>query len=151
MHEKQHPDSPSSGMARCGLIKAEGDLRHNPRFDTSSLFWHNAHALMPRPSDPKTNDPFPYHLIQRMEHQHGFKVTEEEMDVAISIAKKLCCEQGRVFDLAALSEFILFAATKRAIVMSVPPEDREQFLTAWNTRLKAEGRAELIVEEDDLR
>ena len=73
------------------------------------------------------------------------------MDVAIGIAKKLCFEQGRVFDLAAMSGFILFAATKRVIVMSVPPEDREQFLTAWNTRLKTEGKAELIVEGDGSR
>ena len=97
------------------------------------------------------NDPFPYHLIQRMEHQHGFKVTEEDVDVAVGIAKQRCQEQGRAFDLNALSGFIMFVATKRAIVMSVPPEDREQFLTAWNARLTAEGKAELIVKEDGPR
>ena len=97
------------------------------------------------------NDPFPYHLIQRMEHQHGFKVTEEDVDVAVSFAKQRFQKQGQTFDLNALSGFIMLVATKRAIVMSVPPEDREQFLTAWNTRMKAEGKAELIVEEDDPR
>ena len=97
------------------------------------------------------DDPFPYHLIQCMEHQHGFKVTEEDVDAAVGIAKQRCRGQERTFDLNALSGFIMFIPTKRAIVMSVPPEDREQFLTVWNTRMKAEGRAELIVEEDGLR
>ena len=83
-----------------------------------------------------------------MEREHGFKVTEEDMDAAIAIAKKLCREQNRAFDLDALSGFILFVATKRAIVMSIPPDKRERFLDAWDAHLKAERKAELIMDDD---
>ena len=101
------------------------------------------------PTPDHQSAPFPYSMIQRMEREHGFKVTEEDMDAAVGIAKKLCREQGRAFDLDALSGFILSVATKRAIVMSVPPDDRERFMNEWDARMKAEGRAALIVEEED--
>ena len=96
-----------------------------------------------------TDDPFPYSMIQKMEREHGFKVTEEDMDAAIAIGKKLCREQNRAFDLDAVAGFIVFVAARRAIVMSIPPDDRERFLDAWDAHLKADKRAELIILDDD--
>ena len=31
------------------------------------------------------DDPFPYSMIQRMEREHGFKVTEEDVDAAVGL------------------------------------------------------------------
>ena len=117
-----------------------------PRLDTIFAVRQNVIIMSATPDHP-----FPYAMIQRMEREHGFKVTEEDVNAAVGVAKQRCREQGRGFDLDALSGVIMFVPTKRAVVMSVPPEDREQFLPAWNARMKAEGKAELIVEEDGPR
>ncbi len=67
-----------------------------------------------------SDDPFPYSVIQRMEREHGFKVMEVDVDAVVGIVKKICREQGHAFDRDALAGFILFVATKRAVVMSIP-------------------------------